>query len=149
MKNSRLFSFSCINVLITEHFCLLMIVWVITKTNPPHLLLKIEKYFLPIKGFSNLLCTIILDAKIKNQPKYVTILQLPQDYHKKAERLIKTFSLSGHLYSDNWRKELFIDLKTGVTMILYFNFLRKRSCKMSQNYFWGKIGKLWLDGSCF
>lgn len=60
--------------------------------------------------------------KLKNQPNYVTILQLSQDYHKKVERLVKTVSSSGHLYSANQIKELFQDLKSGITMILYFNF---------------------------
>lgn len=44
--------------------------------------------------------------KLKNQPKYVTILQLSQDYHKKVERLVKTVSSSGHLYSANQTKGL-------------------------------------------
>lgn len=44
--------------------------------------------------------------KLKNQPKYVTILQLSQDYHKKkkVERLVKTVRSSGHLYSANQNK---------------------------------------------
>lgn len=42
--------------------------------------------------------------KLKNQPKYVIILQLSQDYDEKAESLVKTVSSSGHLYSANQSK---------------------------------------------